>query len=215
MEKEELYEKLIPKDRNLDEIAAEAIKNSEIISYLLEGLEYKNARTKFGCFNTLVLVSERTPELLYPYFDSFAEKLDSDNNFFKLGAIRIIANLSKVDSKNKFDRIFDTFYSFIADPAMTTAANVVKGSPIIAKAKPYMTEKIVNQLLSVSKNKYKTSECKNILLGQVIVSFEKFFMQIKDKNLVLDFVKSNADSNRKATQNKAQKFLKKYANAIA
>jgi len=41
------------------------------------------------------------------------------------------------------------------------------------------------------------------------------FMQIKDKNLVLGFVKSNSYSNRKATQNKAQKFLKKYANAIA
>ncbi len=163
MEKEELYERLIPKDRNLDGIAREAIKNSEIISYLLEGVEYKNARVKFGCFNTLVLISENKPELLYSYFDSFAKNLDSDNNFFKLGAIKIIANLSKIDNKNRFDRIFDKFYSFIADPAMTTAANVVKGSPIIVKAKPYLTERIVNQLLKVSQIKYKTDECKNIL----------------------------------------------------
>jgi len=215
MEKEELYEKLIPKDRNLDEIAREAIKNSKIISYLLDGVEYKNARVKFGCFNTLVLISENEPELLYPYFDLFAENLDSDNNFFKLGAIIIIAHLSKVDRMKKFDRIFDKFYSFIADPAMTTAANVVKGSPVIVKAKPYLTERIVNQLQKISRIHYKTDECKNILIGHVIVSLDKIFEQAKNKSVILDFVKSSEDNDWKATRHKAHDFLKKHGNTVA
>ena len=49
MEKETLYKRLIPKNRNLDEIALEAIKTPEIISQLLDGIQEKSARVKFGC----------------------------------------------------------------------------------------------------------------------------------------------------------------------
>lgn len=212
MEKKKLYIRLIPKERNLDKIATESIKNPEIVLYLLEGVQSKNVRIRYGCFNTLIKISEQNPKILYPYFDLFVEYLNSENNIVKLGGIKIISNLSKVDNKNKFDKIFDKFYSFITDPAMTTAANVSKGSSIIAKAKPYLTKNITNQLLKVLLTKYKTEECKNILLGHVIVTFDKIFMQIDNKNLVLDFVEMNADNTRKATKNKAEKFLKKYRN---
>jgi len=215
MEKDELYEKLIPKDRNLDKIASKSIKNPKVVSYLLEGVQNKNVRIKYGCFNALVLISEKKPELLYPYFDVFTEYLYSEKNIIKLGGIKIIANLSKVDSENKFDKIFDKFYSFIGDPEMTTAANVSKGSSIIAEAKPYLVEKITNQLLKVSQTKYKTEECKNILIGHVIISFDKIFKQLKNKNLAINFAEKNINNPWKATKNKAEKFLKKYKNTTA
>ena len=145
----------------------------------------------------------------------FVEYLNSSINIVKLGGIKIISNLSKVDSKNKFDKIFDTFYSFISDPEMTTAANVSKGSSIIAKAKSHLTENITNQLLKVSNIKYKTEECKNILIGHVIVSFDKMFKQLKDKSTVIEFVENNMNNPRKGTKNKAGKFLKKYRNTTA
>lgn len=211
MKKEILYKKFIPRDRNLDKIAIDAIKTPEIIQHLLDGVKEKNARVKFGCFNTLVLISEKEPKLLYPHFDLFAEYLNSDNRIIKLGGINIIANLSSVDDKKKFDKIFDKFYSFITDPAMTAAANLSKGSSTIAKAKPYLTEVISNQLLKVAKTKYKTDECKNILIGHIITSFDKMFMQLENKKPVLDFVKKNVNNSWKATETKAQKFLKKYS----
>jgi hypothetical protein len=215
MEKEKLYKRLIPKERNLDKIATESVKNSEIVPYLLEGVQNENVRIRYGCFNTLVLISEQNPELLYPHFDLFVEYLNSDNNIVKLGGIKIISNLSKVDNKNKFDKIFDKFYSFISDPEMTTAANVSKGSSVIAKAKPYLTEKITNQLLAVSQTKYKTEECKNILIGHVINSFDKMFKQLENKNSVLEFVERNTNNTWKGTKNKAEKFLKKHRNTTA
>lgn len=215
LEKEKLYSRLIPKERDIGKIASESVNNSEIVSYLLEGVQNKNVRIRYGCFNTLVLISENNPELLYPHFDLFVSYLNSDNNIVKLGGIKILSNLSKVDSKNKFDEIFNKFYSFISDPEMTTAANVTKGSSIIAKAKPYLTEKIVNQLSTVSKTEYKTEECKNILIGHVINSFDKMFKQLKNKKTVLEFVEKNTNNTRKGTKSKAEKFLQKHRNTTA
>ncbi len=215
MEKERLFNSLIPKDRDLGKIASESVKNSESVSYLLEGVQNENVRIRYGCFNTLVLISEKNPELLYPHFDLFSEYLNSDNNIVKLGGIKIISNLSKVDNKNKFDKIFDKFYSFISEPEMTTAANVSKGSSVIAKAKPYLTENITNRLLVVSQTKYKTEECKNILIGHVIVSFDKIFNQLENKNSVIEFVENNINNPWKGTKNKAEKFLNKYRNTTA
>ncbi len=215
MEKERLFNSLIPKDRNLGKIASESVKNSESVSYLLEGVQNENVRIRYGCFNTLVLISEKNPELLYPHFDLFAEYLNSDNNIVKLGGIKIISNLSKVDNENKFDKIFDKFYSFISDPEMTTAANVSKGSSGIAKSKPYLTENITNRLLVVSQTKYKTEECKNILIGHVIVSFDKIFNQLENKKLVIEFVENNMNNPWKGTKSKAEKFLNKYRNTTA
>ncbi len=213
MKKEEFYKTLVPKERNLDKIASESIEDPKIISYLLEGVKNKNVRIRFGCFNTLVIISGQAPGILYPYFDLFAEYLESDNKFIKLGGIVIIANLTTVDDKKKFDRIFDKFYSFINDPEITTASNVCKGSVIIAKAKPYLAGDIASQLLQVDGKEYKTEKCKQILTGHVISTFDKIFKQLKDKQPVTDFVKKQVDNNREATKNKAEKFLKKHQKA--
>lgn len=215
MEKEKLYSRLIPKERDLGKIASESVNNSEIVPYLLEGVQNENVRISYGCFNTLVLISEKNPELLYPHFDLFANYLNSDNNIIKLGGIKIISNLSIIDSKNKFDEIFDEFYSFISDPELTTAANVSKGSSIIAKAKPYLVEKITNQLLKVSQTKYKTEECKNILLGHIINSLDKMFNQLENKSSVLEFVERSTNNTWKGTKSKAEKFLQKHKNMTA
>lgn len=211
MKKEELYEKFIPKDRDLDKIALKTIEDPEVLPYLLEGMNEKSARVKFGCFNTLVLISEKEPEVIYPYFDSFADCLNSDNKIIKLGGIKILSNLSRVDGDKKFDRIFDKYYSFISDPAMTAAANASKGSSIIAEAKPYLAERISDQLLKVNEFTYKTEECKNILIGHVISAFDKIILLLENRSPVLDFVKNNTDNPWNATRTKAQKFLKKYA----
>lgn len=69
---------------------------------------------KFGCEKVLRCISERNPGLIYPYFESFVRLLESDNTFLKCGAILTIANLTSVDHKNRFENIFDRYYSLIS-----------------------------------------------------------------------------------------------------
>jgi len=164
---------------------------------------------KNGCDKILRLISEKAPTLLYAQFGFFANNLDSDNNFFKWGAIHILANLAAVDAENKFERIFDKYFAPISGPVLITAANIIKGAAKIALARPELTARIVHALLQVEKAKYQTAECRNIALGQVIKSVNRFLDQINDKEPVIKLVRKQLKNSRTATQKAAEKFLKK------
>ncbi len=76
-----------------------------------------------------------------------------------------------------------------------------------------MTIKTSKQLQNVARTKYK-NKYKNILIGHVIVSFNKIFGQLENQDPVLDFVKMNMDNDWKATRDKAKKFLRKHEKSI-
>jgi len=210
MDKQDIFNSLIPKERNLKQIAKIATNSPEIINDLITGITENDTRIKYGCINTLVIISEKQPELIYPYFDAFKEYMASKNKFIKWAAILIIANIVKLDKENKFDSIFKSYFSEITGPIMITAANITKGAAIIAKAKPYLTERITNELLKVKNAKYQTDECLNIILGHMISSFDKFFRQVKNRTEVIDFVKKQINNPSKNTKNKAEKIIKKW-----
>jgi hypothetical protein len=210
MDKQDIFNSLIAKERDLKHIAKLATNSPEIINYLITGISESNTRIKYGCINTLVIISEKNPELLYSQFDIFKEYLISKNKFIKWASILIIANMSKLDNENKFDAIFDSYFSEITGPVMITAANITKGAAIIAKAKPYLTERIKNELLKIKSAKYQTDECLNIAFGHMISSFDRFFKQVKNKTEVMDLVKQQINNPRKPTKNKAEKFIKKW-----
>jgi hypothetical protein len=210
MNKQDLFNEFIPKDRDLQQVAGMVIKSPEVLKCLVSGLNETDARIKYSCNNTLLILSKNKPEIIYPYFDVFNNYLKSENKFIKWSAILIIANLTMYDNKKKFDKIFNSYFSEIKGPVMITAANIIKGAAVIAKAKPYLTEKITKELFKVKNAKYQTGECLNIVIGYTISSFDKFFKQIKDQDEVLDFVRSSINNRRKPTRNKAEKFIKKW-----
>ena len=210
MNKQDLFNEFIPKNRDLQRVASLVIKSPEILKYLVSGINEKDARIKYGCNNTLLILGEKKPEIIYPYFDVFRDNLKSENKFIKWSAILIIANLTRCDKKKIFDKIFNSYFSEIKGPVMITAANIVKGAAVIAKAKPYLIEKITIELFKVRNAKYQTSECMNIVIGHIISSFDKFFSQIKDQDKVLEFVRNNTNNRRMPTRNRAEKFIKKW-----
>ena len=158
----------------------------------------------------LRLIGEKDPAILYPQFDFFAQLLDSDNNFLKWGAIHTIANLTKADTANKFEAIFNRYFAPIPGPELIPAGNAIGGAAKIALAKPHLTDKITKEILKVEKAKYQTAECRNIALGHAINSFDRFFDQITDKKSVITLIKKQLKNTRDATKKKAEKFLKKW-----
>ncbi len=210
MNKEELLELLIPKERDLKTIAKQSSEDENIIKHLIEGLNSSNTRIKYGSLNTLDIISQKFPENLYEYFNSIEKLLDNDKRVFKLGGIKILCNLSTVDCENHIERIFKKLFAFISYPEMTPASNLIKGSATIIKSKPEMTEKIIDEILEIEKNSYETPECKNILIGQAIETFYKVFYLTKKQDRIRGFVEKNLNHNRLATRKKAEKFIKRY-----
>ena len=161
------------------------------------------------------MVSEKKPELVYPYFDFLVKLLDSENNFLKWGAIITISNLSRVDSKNQFEKIFNKYYAPVTGPIMVTAANIVGSSWKIVQAKPKLTDRIVDEILKIEKAKYEhkgelSPECNNVVCGHAIDSFERFFEKVKNQKKIMAFIKRQLNNTRPSVKKRAEKFMKKW-----
>ena len=137
--------------------------NFGLVPDLLRGTISSKTTVRYGCGKVLMDLSEKHPYMLYPYIDSFIELLDSEHRILKWNAMAIIANLTKVDVDLRFDANFYKYYSFLSNEYMVTVANIVKNSAKIAIEKPYLTQKIINELLKVQNLKltpHLTEECK-------------------------------------------------------
>ena len=116
-------------------------------------------------------------------------------------------------AKKKFDVAFDKYYGLLKDDYMVTIANVAGLSGEIALAKPYLADKITNELLkfdSLPLTTHVTEECKRVIDEKAIKSFDLFFDKITQKKNVISFAKKHIDSPRKTLRVTAESFLKKH-----
>jgi hypothetical protein len=210
MSSSDLLREISQKETDKNEIVDRVIENPELITGVIEGLSADKARIKYGCARILRLLSEKKPEILYPWFDLFVELLDSDNSFLKWDAIHILGNLAAVDSEDRFEKAYDRYLVPIPGPVLITAANVIGGAAKIALAKPALTKRVTRELLKVEKARYQTDECRNVALGQSIDSFDRFFNQVEDKEPVIALVQRQLKNTRNSTRKKAEKFMKKW-----
>jgi hypothetical protein len=179
----------------------------------LQVVSSSKAAIRYGCAKVLMDLSEKYPEKLYPYMQTFIELLDSNYRILVWNTMAIIANLTEVDKDQEFDAAFDKYYSFLNDEYMVTVANVVGNSAKIALAKPYLVQKITTKLLKVndiSLTPHLTAECKRVIVEHTIKSLNAFFEKIEDKKEVLSFVKAYINSSRASLRKEAQNFLKKW-----
>jgi len=205
-----ILEAVAKKKNKAEALAKRVIRNPISLSELLEGIYSGKAAIKFKSAKVLRIISEERPELLYPKWDFFEKLLDSENNIIKWNVMDVIANLTRVDSRNRFDKIFRKFYGMLYEGSLITAAHVVGNSWKIAKAKPSLSSRITSELLKVEKIPLPTEECRNILNGHAILSFSEYFDQIKEKGKVISFARRELKNSRNATRSKAEKFLKKF-----
>ena len=208
----ELLQKLVDKSMTKKELLQKVKQDFDLLPIILMGVSSSKAAIRYGCAQVLMDLSEDYPEQLYPYITSFIDLLDSKYRILTWNAMAIIANLTKIDTEKKFDAIFKKYFSFINDEYMVTVANVVGHSGKIALAKPYLINKITNELLKVEKistTPHLTEECKRIIAQAAIKSFNMFFDQIKQKDKVISFVESYLNSSRTSLRKEAENFIKR------
>ena len=209
----ELLQKLATKSITMKELFQKVEQNFNLLPEVLNGVFSSKAAIRYGCAKVLIDLSKKYPKKLYPYMDFFIDLLDGKYRILTWNAMAIIANLAKVDKDKKFDAIFDKYYGFLNDAYMVTVANVVGNSAKIALAKPYLTQKITNELLkieNISTTPHLTEECKRVIAEHAIKSFALFFDEIEEKEKVISFVESHVDSPRKTLGKAAEAFLVKF-----
>jgi hypothetical protein len=213
----DLLQKLADKSITKEQLLQKVRQNPKLIPELINGISSIKPTIRYGCGKILMDLSEDQPKQLYPYIDFFINLLDSKYRILTWNAIIIIANLTKVDTENKFDVIFEKYYCLLDNDYMVTVANVVGNSGKIALAKPNLTKQIVEKLLTVehiSTTPHLSQECKWVIAEQTIKSFDVFFPQIEQKNKVIVFVKKYLNSPRKTLRMESENFLQKWDQSV-
>ena len=211
--KTEVLQQLADKSITKEALLQKVKQDFDILPDIIKGVSSPKAAIRYGCAKVLTYISEEHPEKLYPHMDSFINLLDSKYRILTWNATAIIANLTKVDTNKKFDAIFDKYYSLLNNEYMVTVANIVGHSGKIALAKPYLINKITNELLKVQHipiTPHLTEDCKRVITEKTIKTFNQFFDKIDHKEKVISFVEKHLDSPRKTLKKEAEKFLKKW-----
>jgi len=190
------------------EIAQKAIKDQKLLSKLLEGILSDKDEVRYPSFKALLIISEENPELLYPKWDFFADLINSDNSYKKLIGIRLIANLTKIDKENKFEEIFEEYYSILDEDKTMTAVHLASNSGKIAKAKPKLQSMITEKLLNID-NTHKGKQ-KELIKAYAIEAFDEYYKEALDKKKIIEFVKKELESKSPKTRKKAEEFLSKW-----
>lgn len=204
-----MLEDIGKKSVSVESIAKKVVNDKKLLDDLKGNASSHNAAIKYKSLKVLRYLGEQQPNILYPEWDFFVKLLDNENTFLRTIGLTVIANLTRVDTENKFENIFDKYYSLLEDESMINAANIAAYSGIIAKAKPNLQNKITDKLLDIDNTSH-SSECKNIIKGKAILSFYEYIGEVEDKKKIIQFVKNELKNPRFATKKKAEKFLKKW-----
>lgn len=206
---------ILKKKPDLKEFMTQVSNKPELIATLLEIIQVEKGTAKYNAEKIIRYVSERDPDLVYPYFDGIASLISCTNNFIKWGAVITLANLVTVDSENRFDTVFDQYFSLLNSESMIGAANVISNTWKIILAKPDYEPTITERLFQIKSNVYlikgkPSPECKNILFGQMLECFDKYFAVSASQEKMIEFAAEQRSNSRKQVARKAENFLKKH-----
>jgi len=121
---------------NPEVLAQMALEDEEILQEALDGVLSKKDVVRKNSFQMLNVLSMQYPDKIYDRWDFFADLIHEGNSFHKYIAIWIIANLTKADPENKFEKLFNDFCRLLGDKSVIPAGHVATKSGIIALAKP-------------------------------------------------------------------------------
>ena len=185
-----------------------AVIDKKSIPELLTALKSKDDTERYGSFEVLLSISEEKPQTLYPHWDFLAEMLDSQNAYWKLIAVRLLANLTRADAENKFEKIFDKYYNLLND-SVVVAGHITADSGRIARAKPKLQAAITDRLLNIDKT---TQKHKDLVKSGAIESFSEYFAESEDKEKIMKFVHQQLNGESPKTRKIAREFLAKWGN---
>jgi HEAT repeat protein len=198
------------KDVDLDALARQALDDRDALRGLVRGLSDRRERVGYNCLRALLLLGDEHPELLYPYWDVFVELLGSENTYFELRAINLVAMTVGADEDDRFEEIFDRYYDLLDDKSVIAASYVAANSGGIARAKPDLQSKITDRLLSLDQTHHPPDR-KDLIKGHAVEAFGQFFQESADQPRILEFVRAQLESSSPRTRKKAKEFLKKWA----
>jgi hypothetical protein len=215
MKSNQLLNQIADKTLKKEDLYKKVEHDFSLVPILIHGLSSPRPTVKYSCGKVLMDLSAKYPQTLYPNMEEVIKLIESKYRILTWNGIFIIANLAKVDDKQKFDSIFDRYFGLLENDYMVTVANVVINSGKIVLAKPYLNAKVTRELLLVEDigiTPHLTEECKRVIIEKTIQTFSLFFGKL-EKELKVEiyaFVKRQLSSPRETLRKETELFLDKW-----
>ena len=190
-------------------IVTEVLENTIPLSDIYKAIIEKREVIRYPNVLALEELAEKIPEKIYPKFDYFFKLTKSENAFHRTIGINIIANLTKVDKKNKFEDIFDRYFSMIDDKSVMVTRNLVLSSNKIMENKPYLIQKITEKLLGIDTTHHDPIHSA-LIWGDIVEVLGNHYKKSKKKEKIIEFAKKQVNSASPSTVKRAKAFLKKF-----
>ena len=196
------------KGANPEALARMALEDEKVLQKAFDGVLSKSDVVRQNSFQALNFLSEKYPESVYGRWDFFANLIRKGNSFHKYIAVWIIANLTKADHENKFEKLFNDYYRLLGDKSVIPAGHVAAKSGIIALAKPELQAEITNRLLDIDNT---VQRHKDLVKSGAIDAFDAYFEKSKDQARIIEFVKAQLNCESPKTRKIAKEFLEKWS----
>jgi hypothetical protein len=193
-------------------LVALMLADHSLIDSTFHELTSKFARIKFGCAKSLLVLSEKRPDLLLPKTDKILELLGSENQILEWNAIAILGNLATVDPGNLRGILLPKLYAFLSGGELIAANHAIAALANIGRAFPREQKKITANLLAIEDAVFKTDECRNIAIGKTILALATFLDPGNTPKEVIEFARRHTVNQRPATAKKAEYLLRKLEN---
>lgn len=194
------------KGEHLDQVIKKAVADEMMLTEILKGLKSKDETFRYNCFKVLFQISKGQPLILYPEWEYFLDLLSSPNSYHRMSAINILSNLTQVDIEKKFDLIFEQYFHHLNDESMIVARYLAASAGKIARAKPYLQNKIVEKLLEIDSTHHEEGR-KDLIKYDIIQSLSEIFEGIIGKERIFNFVEKQVDCSSPKTRKAAKEFL--------
>jgi len=137
--------------------------NKEEIPQLVEWLTLKEDSIRYQAF---LLLQNRSVFFadVYPFWDTFRNKLKSDNSYQRSIGLMLIAENVKWDEENRIGDTIDEYLSLLKDEKPITIRQCIQALGKIASAKLDLHDKIASRLISFDIMAVKETMRKSILL---------------------------------------------------
>jgi hypothetical protein len=187
-----------------------AISDRNFLKELMDGLTSEKETYRYNCYKVIHTMSEEAPLKLYSEWEFFHEFLGSKNAYHQMMGVQILANLTVVDSEEKFDEIVEEYFNLLDGRSLITARYVAAGAGTIAQVKPGLQDTITRWLLKTEKSHHKNHE---LIVCDAIESLDAYYPEIKNQQRIITFVKRHLNSDSPKTAKRAKEFLEKNTKA--
>jgi hypothetical protein len=172
----------------------------------INNLESKDDTIRLNALQAILDITESKVDWIYEVWDDLFRKLDDENSYQRIVAIRVLCNLVKSDTENRIQGSLNRLLAHTRDEKFIASRICLQSIWKIAATKNQTREIIVNHL------EKQFDECLqekhyNLIRQDIILSMRQLYNHEKD-----DRILNRAEELIK--KEKEEKYRKKYENII-